>query len=340
MREKPRSIKVTLSLILLTSWVIAGCGAAGGEGKTGGGAPTEVTVAYQPGIGSAHLLVMKEKQLLDQQFPQTKINWRRLSSGAAIRDAVIAGEVDIGSVGITPFLTGWNRGLDWKIICNTQLMPMWLMSSDESVQSVADFESGDRIAVPSPNSTNAVYIKYALEKAGLDPNTLDNNFVAMSHPKALQALAGGSVEAHMASPPFMFQEREDGMHSVFRGGELMGGLATVTVEAAKSSFYEKHPNFVKGWYRAAGKANDLINEAPAEAAPAVAKGIGESAAVEDVEKWLNELHQIGETYTLETERVLLTARLMEKYGGISRTPESLTDITFPTLHESTEGGNE
>jgi NitT/TauT family transport system substrate-binding protein len=64
--------------------------------------PAKVAIAYQPGIGYANLILVKQQQTLEKQFPKTKFEWKELASGSAVRDGILANQLQVGAGGI-----GW-----------------------------------------------------------------------------------------------------------------------------------------------------------------------------------------------------------------------------------------
>src|SRR6266568_1931846 len=93
-------ILVALALTLLPT--LSACGNAdssGSSGSQGGqgtsGAPSTVTIAYQPSLGAASLVVLRYQKTLEHQFPKTTIQWKLLQSGAAVREAIIANQAQI-----------------------------------------------------------------------------------------------------------------------------------------------------------------------------------------------------------------------------------------------------
>ena len=96
-----------------------------GRGAPSADAPAELTIAYQPGLSYSSLIVMRERGSLEKPFPQTKITWLVLNSTAAVRDGFIANQIQIGAGSIPPFLTGWDRGVGWKILASLNQMSVW-----------------------------------------------------------------------------------------------------------------------------------------------------------------------------------------------------------------------
>ena len=63
----------------------------------------ELRIGKEPGLGYLPLVVMREQRLIEKRAPEVSVEWRQLTSGAAVRDAMIAGKIDIGSGGFPPF---------------------------------------------------------------------------------------------------------------------------------------------------------------------------------------------------------------------------------------------
>src|SRR4029450_13626470 len=64
----------------------------------------ELRIVKQPGLGYLQRIVMPEQKTLEKRLPGVEIEWRQLTSGPVIRDAMLAGQMDVGSGGVGPFL--------------------------------------------------------------------------------------------------------------------------------------------------------------------------------------------------------------------------------------------
>ncbi|MCQ0007902.1 ABC transporter substrate-binding protein [Actinomadura madurae] len=193
-RPTRRALLAVLSAGALA--VSAGACAAGASGPT-----DEITIAYQPGIGYAPLLVAKQQRLLERRFPKKKISWRMLNSGSAIRDGMVSRDIQVGSGGIGPFIVGASNGLPWKIVIALDNANLQLMS--KSYGSLADLRGKGKIAMPGPDSIQAVVLRKAAEKQLGDADALDTQIVSMGHPDGLQALLSGQLAgpSHLAAVP-------------------------------------------------------------------------------------------------------------------------------------------
>src|SRR5436190_12134995 len=88
-------------LLVLFVLIASSCGSA--TTATSSSAPSSFTIAYQPGLSSVVLIVLKRQKILEKQFPQTDIQWKILNSGAAVREAVVANQAQLGSLGLPPY---------------------------------------------------------------------------------------------------------------------------------------------------------------------------------------------------------------------------------------------
>src|SRR6202049_269966 len=173
-------------------------------------APPSVTIAYQPGIGYSTLIIVRRFGLLEKRFPGTKFDWKVLTNGDAIRDGIIAGQIQIGAGGNGPFLIGWDRGVGYKLIAPMNVMNLWMVArADEpNIRSIKDIPANAKIGMPSPDAVQAIALRKAAQEVFGDPHKFDTNIVAIQHPLGVQAMAAKQLELHMSSPPFQQQEVE------------------------------------------------------------------------------------------------------------------------------------
>ncbi len=183
-----------------------------------------IRIALQYGLAYAPLIIAKEKQLIEQQLDNKEVEWLQLANSAAIREAMSAGELDIGYMGIPPFLIAYDKGVDWRIFCGLCQSPLALMSNDQTIASLADFGADQYIATPQPGSIQHILLMMAAEKALSDARYFDDQMVALKHPDAMALLlSSDQITAHFASPPYLFTERAAGMKSVLDSHTAFGG---------------------------------------------------------------------------------------------------------------------
>jgi NitT/TauT family transport system substrate-binding protein len=318
MRARRSLIVVSLTL-LLTVAPLGGRGAAPPSD-----APTEITVAYQPGLSYSNLIVMRDQRLLEKQFPQTKVNWVVLNSTAAVREGFIANQIQIGAGSIPPFLTGWDRGVGWKVLASLNQMSVWLVARDPNLKSVKDLKPDMKIGMPSIDSVQSLTLrKAALEQLG-NAHALDTAIVAIDHPSGLQALLVGQLNAHLTAPPFQYQEVQAGGHAVLRSFDVFGPHTFNSVYV-NEKFANEHPQFVKTFYRDLLDATQFLKAHPREASEILSKDAGGKASARDFEGWLRRKDVI---FSTTPHGFLSMAKFMQSIGALSKVPRSMHEIDY------------
>lgn len=85
-----------------------------------------VTINYNPdNYASAVFQIAKEKGLFEKYLPENvKVKWTTLSSASDIRDAMVSGEINIGTPGIMAYMTAIDNDMPLSLmsfyrICNS-----------------------------------------------------------------------------------------------------------------------------------------------------------------------------------------------------------------------------
>ncbi len=228
----------------------------------------EINIAEQYGLAYAPLQIMKEKQLLEKNLAGVEVNWKQLGNTAAIREAMIANQIDVGFMAIPPFLIGWDKGMEWKIASGLSSMPVGLVTHRQDIKTINDITSDDRIALPQPGSIQHILLSMACEREFNDSHKFDNILVTMSHPDGMNALlAKKDITAHFTSPPYIFKELEnEGFTQILSGEEAMGSEFTFIVGVTTEEFHESNPTVYKAFIKSLEEALSFINENPEESA--------------------------------------------------------------------------
>jgi NitT/TauT family transport system substrate-binding protein len=298
------------------------------------GPPSKLTIAYQPGLGYAPLILMKQQKLIEQKYPGTKVEWKVLASGTPITNGVITGDIEIGAVGTGPFLVGYARGVNWKIIAPLNLGDLWLMAKDPNIKTIADLK-GKRIATPTNTSIQAVMLrKMAQVKLG-DAKALDSGLIALDHPDAMQALLTGQIDAHFTSPPFQFQEKVRGAHILAKSYSYFGAHSFL-VSVMTQKFYDDHTDFAKFFYPAVVNMQTLIVKNPDRAAHILQDDAGGTPTWRQFKQWLVAkdpgFKGPALTWTTRPLGLMRTANFMSKTNQLSgKLPGKWTDLVFPPV---------
>jgi NitT/TauT family transport system substrate-binding protein len=301
----------------------------------------EVKVAKQYGISYLPLMLMEDQKLIEKYAKaagaEVSVGWATFAGGNVMNDALLSNGLQFASGGVAPFVTLWSRtrgNLDVKAIGAINSMPLYLVTGNPSVKSLADFTEKDRIGLPAVKvSIQAITLQMASEKtfgAG-QQNRLDPLTVTLSHPDAMQALLSGrsEVDAHFGSPPFQYQElRNAGMHRVVNSYDVLGGPATFNVVWTSSKFKAENPKLYDAFAKALDDAIAQINRDKRAAAEAYLRMSKDKDTLQDILSMLNDPEIV---YTTTPENVMKYVDFMFKTGAIKVKPESWKDLFFPNV---------
>jgi len=242
-----------LILIALSLLMMAGCA----KEETSSG---KIRIAEQYGLAYAPLQILREKRFLEESSADVKVQWVTLGNTAAIREAVLSGDLDIGFMGIPPFLIARDKGMEWKIATGLSRCPLGLAVPGGTYSSLGNFPRDGKIALPQPGSIQHILLSMALERERGDAAALDKNLVSMKHPDGMNALLSGAVQGHFTSPPYLFLEEEEGFEVLVTGDEAMGGPFTFIAGVVTEDFYEREPDLYRDFLAALDKAILFMEE--------------------------------------------------------------------------------
>lgn len=304
----------------------------------------EVRIAQQFGLTYLPLIIAQSEKLIEKEAEKAgigplKVEWARLSGGAAANDALISGSVDYVSAGMSPLLVLWDKtrgNANVKAVAALDASALFLNTTNPKVQSIADFTDADRIALPAVKvSHQAVLLQMAAEKLwGAGQQTrLDKLTVALPHPEATAALLAGRTEitAHFANSPFQYiQLRDPKIRRVLSSEDVLGGPSTVTSVYTSSKFRDANPKVNAALLAALRQAQDLIaRDKPRAAAIFVA---AEKSALSEVEV-LGILNDPATRYSLSPINSHKFADFMFRTGLLKAKPESWRDYYFSDIHD-------
>lgn len=220
-----------------------------------------IRIAEQFGLAYAPLQVMKEKQILESLNPHAKVQWLKLGNTAAIREAVLSGDLDIGFMGIPPFLIARDKGMPWKIATGLSSAPLGLVVPSGKYTSLKDFGKDAKIALPQPGSIQHILLSMACERKEGNPGLLDSHLLSLKHPDGMNALLSGAVEGHFTSPPYLFMESDlDDFEILLSGEKAMGEPFTFIVGVVTEDFYEENPALYNDFLEAIRLSINFIKE--------------------------------------------------------------------------------
>lgn len=239
-----------------------------------------LAVGDQYGLAYAPVEIMKHEGFLEKRLGRAdSVRWIKVSNTAAIREAMLAGELDVGFMAIPPFLIGVDTGMDWKIFTGLSETPVGLMVRAPEVDTLKQLAGLGKIALPQPGSVQHILLAMAAEAQMGNPKAFDGQLVAMKHPDGLQALVSGTeVTAHFTAPPYLQQEQATpGIHQILSGEEAFGGPFTFIVGVGNTAFLEDGSQR-EAFQGALADALQFMTEQPERTAQILAEAYGISEA--------------------------------------------------------------
>ena len=244
-------------LILVLSVLLSGC--VNSEEKT-------VKIAQQFGLAYAPLQLAKELDLIEKHLPDYTVEWKQIMNTATIREGMLSSDLDIGFMGIPPFLIGYDKGMNWKIFRGLSKAPLGLTYNKDKISSLEEIDIKHKIALPQPGSIQHILLAMYLERETGTANALDDYLLTISHPDGQLALLSNSeVAAHFTSPPYIFEElKQDNVDFLVDGNEAFGGEFTFIVGVVRDKFNNQEA--IDGINKGVDEAVEMIINDPGKAA--------------------------------------------------------------------------
>ena len=329
MRRTPnRAIAIVAGL--LVGLVATSCAGLPGSAPAASQEATTIRVAKQPGLGYLGLIVMRERKLIEKYAPGVTVQWNELTSGPAIRDAIVAGQLDVGSGGVGPFIQAWDKGVKWRAAAALNDMPLYLNTNRPEVSSLKDFKPDDKIALPAPLSIQHITLQMAAEKELGNPKALDGNIVAMAHPDGTQALlARADIAGHFTSPPFQYNQlKESGIKRVLNSYDVLGGPHTFNLVFMTEDFKSKNPKLYKAFVDALNEAMEITNKSSEDAARLFVEAEKVRNTPEEI---LEQMKAEGVRFTTVPNGLMKYAEFMKRTGVTEKQPSSWKELVFDNI---------
>src|SRR5262249_43106779 len=188
-----------LMLVSAIAW-LALLGSAGrGEAQQA----HELRVGIGFGIGFLPFFVAEAQHLFEQQAQAAgagpiTVTYPRFSGSAAMQDAILSGNVDIGGYGVPALLIAWDRArstpLQVQGIAGVTTTPLILVSNRAAFRTLQDIAPTDRISMPALVSPQMYVLQLAAERAfgAGQQDRLRGQVVALTHPESVHAQLSGS----------------------------------------------------------------------------------------------------------------------------------------------------
>lgn len=198
-----------------------------------------IRLMYQTTAFGAPIIVALEKGWYEEALNKVGYTLKTATAvfGPPIVEAMAAGQVDIGELGVAPHVVAVGRGLPIKAVVTTNIAGEAVMVGGNSpVKSIKDL-AGKKIAIPAKGNMQDFIIRRALIGAGLDPNK-DVSWVELSPADMSTAIEREQVDAGVLWEPWTARLILQGQRLLVSGQEVWpdhdNQLISVTEDAIKN----------------------------------------------------------------------------------------------------------
>ena len=199
-----------------------------------------------------------------------EIKTQTLQSGNDIVLALANHNGDIGYLGYVPMMIARTTGIPLTLVAaseveGTNATDNWqdiLVRGSSSIRTPADL-AGKTIAANALKGVGEVVIKAALQKVGVDPNSI--KLVAIPFPSMRTALNNGQVDAIWTPEPFLSQAVNiDGDRIVMAPGPTLGNFFPNGGYAALNDWMKANPTTAKNFRLAMNESLQYAQTHPDE----------------------------------------------------------------------------
>ncbi|MBU2560349.1 ABC transporter substrate-binding protein [archaeon] len=182
------------------------------------------------------------------------ISWVSFRGGSSVIEAIMAGELDGGTIGSSPaIIRVVSKDVPLKVVAvgelGTKEKPgdYLVVRKNSGIKSVSDLK-GKTIAIHRMGTTLDLTLRIALEQNGIDP-AKDVTITQLSAPSMPQALLQGDVDAAFIFP-MSYPQLEADVDVILTPGDVFPHGAPFGMAVFTEDFIEKHPEEVRKFVRA------------------------------------------------------------------------------------------
>ncbi len=275
-----------------------------------------LAVGYQK--SSLNLLVARQQQLFEQQFPGVQVAWKEFPAGPQMLEALAVGAIDFGAVGNTPPVFAQAAGKDLKYI-GYEVVPQnaqaLLIPADSSIRTLADLK-GKRIAVQKGSSAHELLAK-VLQKAGLSWQDIQPIWLPPADARA--AFDKQSIDAWSIWEPYLSAAELDAKAKVLIDGQAFA--RTYSFYITNPQFIEQHPGATEKILQSLNTADQWVLQHQQQAVKIYQQstGLKQNIAQRVVDKRLKP----SPIYSLKPEVVQAQQEIADLFQQVKLIPKSI-----------------
>jgi sulfonate transport system substrate-binding protein len=314
----------SLKVFLISSFIalgLSGCQKTSSDTAPGQQSVQEnklktLAIGYQK--SSLNLLVARQQQLFEQQFPGVQVAWKEFPAGPQMLEALAVGAIDFGAVGNTPPVFAQAAGKDLKYI-GYEVVPQnaqaLLIPADSSIRTLADLK-GKRIAVQKGSSAHELLAK-VLQKAGLSWQDIQPIWLPPADARA--AFDKQSIDAWSIWEPYLSAAELDAKAKVLIDGQAFA--RTYSFYIANPQFIEQHPGATEKILQSLNTADQWVLQYQQQALKIYQQstGLKQNIAQRVIDKRLKP----SPIYSLKPEVVQAQQEIADLFQQVKLIPKSI-----------------
>lgn len=304
---------------------------------------SEVRLGDQYGLGLLPMYVMLEEKMIEKHaaargLGNIKVTVTRFSGASAVNDALLSGNIDftIGGAGSLVLLWSRTRG-EQKVrgIASMSVAPMYLLTVDPKIKSLADYGPGDKIGLPAAKvSMQAFALQMGSQKLYGDPFKMDPLTVSLPHVDGMTALRShqSEIKSYWTAIPFQNEilKADPSVRRVASSFDTFGGPHTHITMYGMQRFKDANPKTFDAIADAFDEAFDFVAKNPRRAAEifvAYTKSKESADFIFDIMK-ANEV-----SFAPAPKGFMRLAQFMQSAKIIPVAPASWKDLFFENVHK-------
>jgi len=252
-----------------------------------------------------------------------------IPSATQLAQVLVAGDVDIASLGGGPVMAASLSGADLKVIGNNVNKLIFSIHAKPEVKSLEELR-GKRIAVSRFGSSSDIAARAALRKVKLDPAKDVNLMQLGTMANMFGALKSGGVDASVVSPPTQFLSEKLGFKEIFSVTEMNLAYPNPSM-AVPGELIRKKPEMIDRFMRAYVRA---MQRARSDRQSAI-KTLAKYTTITDTDI-LNRAYDFYITKVLERAPYINMQGMQNALDDVARTvpaaknakPEQFVDLRF------------
>ncbi len=231
--------------------------------------PEQLRIGYQK--GSVSMVLAKSHQLLEKQYPNTKVSWVEFPAGPQMLEALNVGSIDLGSTGDIPPIFAQAAGADLLYVGAEPPKPkaeVILVPENSPLKTVADLK-GHKVAFQKGSSSHNLVLR-ALQKAGLKFSDIQPAYLTPADARA--AFQQGNVDAWAIWDPYYSAALLNGGVRVLTDGSELN--QTGSFYLASRPYAEANGQFLQQVLKTFSDADALTRTQRTESVALLAKTMG------------------------------------------------------------------